>query len=58
MNISKETAHIIAEMIEGHRDSSFTYDPLIESELVDVSDLVYGLTTECYVTIEVRDETE
>ena len=53
MNISKETAHIIAEMIEGHRDSSNSYDPQIESELVDVSNLVYDLRDECEVTIEV-----
>ena len=51
--ISKETAYVIAEMIEGHRNSSFTYDPMIESELVEVSNLLYKLIDDCKITIEV-----
>ena len=53
MKLSIETAHVIAEMIEGHRDSSFNYDPLIESELVEVSNHLYNLSEAYTVTLEV-----
>lgn len=56
ITISQETACIIAEMIEGHRNSSFIYDPMIESELVEVSDLLYKLIDSCKITIEVIND--
>jgi hypothetical protein len=54
MKLSIETAHVIAEMIEGHRNCSPCYDPLIESELVEVSNLLYKLPEEYKVILKVK----